>query len=433
MLTPAQVDRTIAQAKKANINALFVEVRKAGDAYYNSSYEPRAQDLSGAPPDWDALQYIIQKAHAAGIEVHAWMVAFRIWEGKKPPESPRHVLRAHPDWLNKDYAGREFYDDSYYLDPGIPAVRDYTVNVVLDLVKHYDVDGIHLDYIRYPGKDWGYSHLAMVNYQQETGRARRPKPSDPAFSEWRRECVTRVVRRIYEGVQATKPWVKVSVAAIPWGNATPDFAQTVAYRSVFQDWRGWAKAGIVDAIIPMNYSTAVSPKSAARWMGWCDLMRDCRLSRQAYTGIIFNQPVSDVVRQIREARDKGLDGEVGFAFTEGPARDRLVAELAREVYQTPAPTPPMPWKPAAGTSPVAGLYDQAVQKATAGDVQGAALLLRQVVTADPRSVQGYFRLGRCYMRLGRPYAAKAMYEKVLELDPNNSAAAKELQAWRPSG
>jgi len=344
MLTPDEVDRSVALAKRANINALFVEVRKAGDAYYRSDYEPRAEQLKPVGDEWDPLEYIIQKAHAEGIEVHAWLVAFRVWKGKNKPVDPSHPFNKYPQWLNKQVTGETFHEEGYYLDPAIPEVRDHTVNVYLDVVKKYNIDGIHFDYIRYPGMDWGYSDLGLREFQRVTGRKGKPKPEDAQFSRFRRDAVTDVVKRIYNGCREINPKVKVTAAVICWGNPPADFRSSAAYKRVFQDWRGWARDGILDAIIPMNYSQEKDAGGPARWRGWVQKMNVWKFDRHAYTGYWFQQSPGEIIRQLTAAREMKVDGAVGFAFHESPAREKVAEELSKSFYLEPADTPRMSWK-----------------------------------------------------------------------------------------
>ena len=248
--TAAQADATIKAAKRAGLNALFVQVRKVADAYYNSTLEPRGPEIA---PDFDPLAYVIKKAHAEGIEVHAWVNAFRVWKGDKPPADPRHVINQHPEWLNKRYDGSCEADEGLYLDPGVPEAREHIAEVAAEIARCYEVDGIHLDYIRYPGRDFGYSSDALSRYYAETGARAKPKPGDPKWAKWRREQVTETVRLIRARLRRANPEVKLTAATIPWGDATDKFTSSSAYSAVFQDWRAWLAAGLLDANVPMNY------------------------------------------------------------------------------------------------------------------------------------------------------------------------------------
>ncbi len=198
--SPKQVDTLIARAHKGNLNALFVQVRKRGDAYFQRGIEPLAGDIEYPNhPNWDPLAYLIQKAHTANppLQVHAWMNTFFVGQSSQ-------VFQENPDWGNLRSSGG---NDGYgYLDPGVPAVRGYTQDVVTQVVRHYNVDGIHLDFVRYPdGGDWGYTKISVDLFNQATGRSGLPDPADPAWQQWRRDQVTAFVRGLHDAIQKIRP------------------------------------------------------------------------------------------------------------------------------------------------------------------------------------------------------------------------------------
>lgn len=321
--TAAQADATVKAAKRGSVNALFVQVRKCADAYYDTTIEPRG---TGIAADFDPLAYIIRKAHAEGIQVHAWVVVFRAWKGDKPPADPHHVINEHAEWLTKRYDGSSDAEEGLYLDPGIPEVREHVARVFAEIARAYDVDGIHLDYIRYPGKDFGYAEEALSRYYAETGASTKPKPADPAWAKWRREQVTETVRLIHAQVQRASPKVKLTAATIPWGDAPSKFTSSSAYTTVFQDWRTWLAAGILDANVPMNYK--VEGSSGDQFRNWLGRFKTWGASKPVYVGVgaHCNEPPC-VVKQIQAVENAKLDGFVLFAFNESPKRTALVEAL----------------------------------------------------------------------------------------------------------
>ena len=160
--SPAQVEKLVADAHRANLNALLVQVRKRGDAYFNLADEPRAADITGSR-GFDPLGYLIRLAHASTprIQVHAWVNTFFVGETSG-------AYLKHPDWVDRAIDG----STGGYLDPGVPAVQAYTHRVFMDIALRYDVDGVHLDFIRYPGADWGYSAEALRLFKLAGGSFR---------------------------------------------------------------------------------------------------------------------------------------------------------------------------------------------------------------------------------------------------------------------
>jgi len=342
-LSPEQADETIRLAVKANLNAIILQVRKVGDAYYNSAYEPRGDNIASGV-DYDPLAYVIEKAHAAGLEVHAWVNAFRVWRSENPAPDPRHITNEHPEWLTGTRTKKMSADDGKFLDPGVPAVKDYTASVVADLLSKYDVDGIHLDYIRYPGQDFGYNPTSIYRFNEYCGRTGRPKNDDPDWCQWRRDQVTQTVRKIHYAIRATKPNVRLTVAGISWGDCPFNFERSSPYRLVYQDWAAWLKEGIVDACIPMDYRDQRNPDQAAQYRHWLDGMSRWRGNRHIYAGLMVGADVDAATQQIKLAQDAGLDGVVSFAFNAAPWREKLADALRADVFATPASVPPMPWR-----------------------------------------------------------------------------------------
>ncbi|MGH2566859.1 MAG: glycoside hydrolase family 10 protein, partial [Bacteroidota bacterium] len=191
------------QARRAKFNMVFFQVRGNGDAFYRSAYEPWSLMLTGTlgqDPGWDPLQFALDEAHRLGLELHAWLNTFPVWRGKTPPaeSTPRSVYLEHPDWLVCDSDGKPMpLNDGYVnVSPGIPAARQHVLDVVMDMVEKYDVDGIHFDYIRYPEESTarGYSHdsISVARFTSTEGNPKRL-----AWDHWQREQVNEFVIDAY--------------------------------------------------------------------------------------------------------------------------------------------------------------------------------------------------------------------------------------------
>ncbi len=328
--TPDQVDATVAAAKKAGLNALFIQVRKNADAYYRSDTEPLGDNIA---PDFDPLAYTIQKAHAEGIQVHAWMNSGRIWSPKTPPTDPKHIANRHPEWINKDSKGNTRAGEGLYLDLGIPEARDYVSSVAAEIARKYDVDGIHLDYIRYPGKTWGYSDLALKRYYAATGATAQPDPGDPKWLQWRRDQVTDLVKLVGEKVRAVKPNILISASTIPWGDCPAQWTSSSPYASVCQDWKLWCERKLIDANCPMNYKADGSAKQAQQFRNWLAGFKRWCGNTPVYVGIdtTVNSP-QEVTRQIEAIRKAGLGGFMLFPFNQSSKRDAL-AQALKDAYR----------------------------------------------------------------------------------------------------
>ena len=353
MNNPAAVDRVVADAARYNFNALFFEVRYRGDAMYvpnkhNRRFpnpEPRSPHLAGQPGDFDPLQELITKGHAAGLQIHAWVTTYVVLN-RKTPTPPGHPAIEHPEWLSQNDRGETW--DRYgmaWLEPALPQVRDYLYNVFMDVVVNYDVDGLHLDYVRYPSPDFGRHPRAIELYKAETGKS---LDDARAFADWRRENISAFVSRLYDGISKEAPSCRLTAAVFASRTGT-------AYNDCLQDWTPWLAGGYVDAILPMAYSrnTAVVRKQIDDAVSVAD-------GRHIYGGIMvpevpakeFDEQVgAEMVAKARAVREAGAAGIAVFSYSGSTKEDDLVARALHDgAFPTPAEPPAMSWK---GEMPIA--------------------------------------------------------------------------------
>ncbi len=316
----------VREVRAANFNTIFFQVRARADAMYASHYEPWSQVLTGTwgkDPGWDPLQVVLDEAHAQGIEVHAWFNTFFVKGGQTAPETwPPHLVTIHPDWVRQ-------YEDQWWLDPGKPEVRAYLVKLALDLVRSYDIDGIHFDFIRYPGP----------NFPDEQTHERYGiyVPKD----EWRRANINAFVRAAYDSILALKPFIKVGSTPMGVYTNVPNANGQEAYYSVSQDSRLWLRQRKHDYLAPQVYwslgNRAGDPDFAALAKDWAD--NGC--GRHIYVGIGAYKP--EVFAQIPDlidvSRRAGAQGNSFFRY-EHISRFWNVGNR----YARPAIVPPMTWK-----------------------------------------------------------------------------------------
>ncbi len=370
ILSPSQVTALVNTAKTHHYNVIIPEVRKAGDAYYNSAYEPRASNIL-QPAPWDPLADLITKAHAEGIEVHAWIVTYRIWRTAWNDPPSYHLWAQHPEWAMMSSTGGNNDGSSYYLDPGIPQVQDYVCKVVKDIVTKYDVDGINFDYIRYQGPEWGYNDITRQRFFDEYGYWPPTSSSDPHWSQWceyRRSQITDLVRKCYVEATSIRPGVKMSACLTCWGGLYPhyDFARTDTYKSVFQNWPAWAEEGIIDILTPMGYKDESSAGSARDYRDWTDLVVNNRHGRHGVKGQgAYMNSIADSIIQMQAVRDHGADGVVTYSYRstndEGKPDADFYNQISATVFASPAPVPDMPWKTAPTTGSIFGTVTNAAQ------------------------------------------------------------------------
>ena len=360
--TQLECDRMLDDAATARANALFVEVRHRGGSYYLNSLEPPAEDDTW-PSNFDALAYLIEKAHAKGVEVHAWYPVTPLWPLSRPPVDKAHVWYKHGPtapgsdmWMSVSSKGAL----STSLDPGHPEAFRYLTNVILHAARYYELDGIHLDYIRYPeDADYGWNPTAIDRFKRQENRTASPGTNDARFNVFRRTQITNLVRQIYLRAHAIRPSIKVSAALISWGNGpTSDagFLSTDAYATVFQDWRSWMEEGILDVGIPMNYFRESS--NATFFDRWAEFEKDRQYRRMMLLGIgNYLNPVQSSMNQLGRALAPSAKGNslggvtfYSYAVTNQEKATGGVTELNDDFYKAVAGMfardalpPELPW------------------------------------------------------------------------------------------
>ena len=346
------------RAQGAHINAVLFHVRPAADAVYRSALEPWASMLSGVQgtdPGYDPLALAVEEAHRRGMELHAWVNPFRAGNAADTATklAATHVFREQRELVR-------VYGPQLWLDPGEPAVQDRSMAAIMDIVRRYDVDGVHLDDYFYP--------------YPSTDSAKRPIPfpdsatfarygGGMALADWRRANVDRFIERMNRDVHAAKPGVRVGVS--PFGIWRPGSPAGIvgfdAYNAIYADAKKWLQSGWVDYLAPQLYWKIDPPQqSFPVLLDWW-LAQNTR-SRGVWPGLATYRvyqatnpyPVSEIEKQVRitQARTNGM---IFFNTTATLSRNggEIAATLGRDLLRDVAVTPAAPWLGArAPASPV---------------------------------------------------------------------------------
>jgi uncharacterized lipoprotein YddW (UPF0748 family) len=355
----ADIQRLVDAAADAHFNIVLLQVRAEADAYYASTVEPWSARLSGTlgkDPGWDPLGVGLARAHARGIELHAYVNAFSGWSsaaGAVPASAagaPEHVLHAHPEWVEEDSHGGQDGDGYWWLAPGADEVRAHNVAVVKDLLARYAVDGIHLDRIRYAGPDFGHSAASVAAYAAKYGN------DASHWTEFRVGAVDDQVRAIYAGLRDVRPAAKLSAAV--WGiyQRLPGCSTSQGLADYYQDSLAWTEGGYIDALAPMIY-WAEQPDSAHSCTDYGQLLAQFlarRGSRQVWAGMhvldtgtgCSGNCAFDFAKlglRITTARAAGADGVTLFA-TQYLDDNHAWSLLGSGPFQTPVPPPTTSWR-----------------------------------------------------------------------------------------
>lgn len=257
--------------KALNFNAAIVQIRTAGDAFYDSEFAPWSRFLTGkegkAPKtEQDLLQWMIQETHNRGMEFHAWLNPYRAtFDLKTEILSPTHDFNLHPEWMLK-------YGTKYYYDPGLPEVRERMVAVIDEIVSNYDVDAIHYDDYFYPYtiKDEVIKDSLTYSYYHLPNQT---------IEDWRRSNMDSLVKNSYETIKARKPWVQFGVSPFGvWKNKSTDprgsdtRAGQTTYENLYADPLLWMEMGWLDYLVPQVYWSMDLPVASHRTIvdWWAD-------------------------------------------------------------------------------------------------------------------------------------------------------------------
>jgi len=326
----SELNRILDQLQEIHINLVFIQTRIRGDVIYPSKIEPRSEYVKSmdAIVDYDPLLYAIEACRQRGIECHAWLVVYPLGSEAKNKRLKRTFPASFVKTFKKDL----------YLDPGNPHTDVYLLSIVKEIVSTYDIDGIHLDYIRYPDTPAGFPDEDTYRlYGQGKNR-----------NDWRRENVNRLVYAIYDTVKSLKPWVQVSSSVIGTykdiqGNGSRSWT---AYSSVFQDPIDWLSKGKHDFIVPMTYYSDKLFRPAVE--DWVSRNNDrfivpglgaYRMDRKE-----SGWDASIIYEQIRFSREAKTQGNAFFRTAYLLDNSNGLGKGLRSIlYSAPALLPPLTW------------------------------------------------------------------------------------------
>lgn len=333
-------------------NAVFLQIRPAADALYSSEYEPWSRFLSGkqglAPfPLYDPLAFAIEEAHKRNMELHAWFNPFRaLTDSKKNPNPQSHVTHKYPNWIIS-YGGKS------YIDPGIPEAREYVIKVIIDVVKRYDIDGVHLDDYFYPYRIAGLQFGDQKSYTQYKG-------NNNNIDDWRRENVSTFVATLYNNIKSIKRYVKFGISPFGvWRNVSkdPEGSATrggqTCYDDLYSDILLWQKKGWVDYSLPQLYWERGHKAAAFEiLLPWWEnhsynrhMYYGLGVYRMAESKLPIWQGPQEILNQIKDIRNTTKNS--GFVFYSTSSFNKINSRLEDSLKQVTckkiAFPPTMPW------------------------------------------------------------------------------------------
>ncbi len=354
--TPADIERQKAELvvildslQAMHINTVLLQTRVRGDVIYPSSIEPFSHVLtgvSGKSPGYDPLAFAIEECHKRNIQLHAWLVTLPLGKDEHVRRLGRNSLPSRRNSLCTRYKG------AWYMEPGNPATADYLAALVKEIVQNYDVDGIHLDYVRYPDSVDGYPDGSLF--------VRHGKRM--SLAAWRRANITRIAATVYSAVKQLKPWVRVSCAPLGKYDNLTRYSSLGwdAYNTVYQDAQGWLRDGIMDALFPMLYFNGNNFYPFV--LDWCEN----RHGRHVAPGVGIYRllpvyggwPQVEIERQMHTSRSAAADGIVMFRTAHLVGNAGGVRDVYTKVYDRAAFVPPMDWIAPAPPMPLVTLCER---------------------------------------------------------------------------
>lgn len=330
MTSRAEIDKALRFAAENNFNHLFVQVRGRDDAFYESRLVPRNEMIIDG--SLDPLNYALRRGHELGLKIHAWMNVYLVWSARQLPETRGHILKRYPEWEDKSRTG---YSSHRFLSPAHPGVREYLLMVFEEVLTRYDVDGLHLDYIRYGDVDYGYSLATRSGFEELYGvdpiSLVTENPSGDGshylwqqWNQYRRDTVTELVRSCNSLILDLVPNCLLSAAV----KADPADAK----QRYYQEWDRWLAEGLVDFVVPMNYTP-----NLREFAHNIDRIYES-IPTKFWPGIImgiaaYNQNAMDARDKIRYTRVVGFSGVSIFSYDSHKNQPEFFLPLVEEILR----------------------------------------------------------------------------------------------------
>ena len=337
------------RAAHLRLNALIFQVRTSCDALYASKLEPWSEYLTGkmgqAPePFYDPLAFAVEEAHKRGIELHAWFNPYRArYHSAKSPIAASHISKTKPSFVRT-------YGKYLWLDPSDRDAQEHSLAVILDVVKRYDVDGIHIDDYFYPYKEKD-SAGRLMDFPDDASWKRSSMAGKISRDDWRRENINSFIQRLHTAIHAVKPHVKFGIS--PFGIWRPGYPEKIrgldAYDALYADARKWLQNGWLDYCAPQLY-WAIEPEAQSypvllKWWSEQNLKGRHLWPGNNSARVGSSWKPEEIVNQIALTRKQsGASGNIHWNVSSLMSDAKgLAATLATQVYTQPALVPASPW------------------------------------------------------------------------------------------
>jgi len=299
---PYDIKQIVQNAKKHHFNMILFQVRGNGTVSYPSKLEPWGREFGGINPGWNPLTEAITSAHQEGIQLHAWVNVLTGWSGTNSPKDQKQLYNAHPEWFMVDEDQQSTPLNSHYvwLNPILPEFQKHLYEVVVELSKIVDLDGIHFDYFRFPGPGFSYDDRSIQLFKDKYNVA--PKDSSEMWNNFRRDAITNWLKKVYEDVKRENPELVFSSAVIGDYDNGPNL--------YLQDSQNWLRKGIIDIIFPMIYTEDIR-----MFERWINRYSQFDYGRFICPGLMIYENSTTLQDQINSVRQFNFPGISLFAYS----------------------------------------------------------------------------------------------------------------------
>ncbi|MFZ5515797.1 MAG: family 10 glycosylhydrolase [Candidatus Zhuqueibacterota bacterium] len=323
--SPGDIARIFALAREHHFNTIFFQIRGAGSVYFRSTIEPSGWLNSRSDSSWDPLATAVHYARELGLQLHAWMNVYPGSNGNSLAENASSLYRAHPEWfvIDEEQRPQAGHDHYFWLSPTHPRVQAHLLKLVEEIIDGYAIDGLHLDYIRYPGPGYSYDEESILRFLQRHGSD--PRADSDAWDDFRRDAITELLTKIYSLAHAGPKDIAVSCAVVK--------NLHMGKFLYFQDVETWLRQGIVDFIVPMIYTPHMT-----LFRRLVKSYSDLAGAIPVYPGMIVANNAA-LLEQVYYSRQAGLNGHCLFAWKDlfDNGNTQSVRILKNQIYRQTAP------------------------------------------------------------------------------------------------
>jgi uncharacterized lipoprotein YddW (UPF0748 family) len=375
------------KAVELRLNAVVFQVRPMADALYESKLEPWSEyhtGTMGRSPGYDPLAFAVEEAHGRGLELHAWFNPYRARHPSAKSEAPKdHITQARPDIAKP-------YGKHHWMNPTHGDVQEHSLAVILDVVKRYDIDGIHIDDYFYPYKEKDAGGKVIPFPDDDTWAAYQKSGGKLSRDDWRRDAVNSFVRRMYAEAKKAKPWVKVGIS--PFGiwrpGNPPGIAGLDQYAELYADAKLWLNEGWVDYFTPQLYwPIAQQKQSFPKLLDWWRAQNTKKrhlwpgLYTSRVSGAAKGWKAKEIADQIATTRKYPDPGVIHFSMKALLKNTGGIADELAKVYAEPALVPESPWL-AKGDPPAKPALTRARQMLRVKAAPGTRFVVVRMLVGD---------------------------------------------------